>query len=75
MVELFDSLPAAPVLRTFAQHLIVLFSRPDATNDDVPGGFVGLIEIQLEAIVGGIFKSFFCYILRPEIAASDIICG
>ena len=43
VAELFDSLPAAPVLRTFVQYLIALISRPAAASNVILGCFVGTI--------------------------------
>ena len=41
----FDSLPAAPVLRTCVQYLIAVCSRPEAAIGLVSGRFLGLIQI------------------------------
>ena len=38
-----DSLPAAPVLRTFVQYLIAFGSRQEAASDVISGMFVRLI--------------------------------
>ena len=44
VVELFNSLPTTPVLRTFVQYLIGLFrSRPESASDVISGKFVGPI--------------------------------
>ena len=43
MTELFDSLLAAPVLRTFVQYLIAFCSRPKTAGDVVSRQFVKLI--------------------------------
>ena len=43
MAELFDSLPTAPVLRTFAQYLIAFCSRLETASDVISGRFVGSI--------------------------------
>ena len=40
MAELFDSLPAGPVSRTFAQYLIAFCSRLEVASDVVSGRFV-----------------------------------
>ena len=40
MAALFDSLPVAPVLRTFVQYLIVFCGRPEAASDVISGKFV-----------------------------------
>ena len=43
LTELFDSLPAAPVLHTFVQYLIPVCSRQEAASDVLSGRFVMLI--------------------------------
>ena len=40
MVDLFDSLLAAPALRTFVQYLIAFCSQPEAATDVISGNFV-----------------------------------
>ena len=41
MAELFDSLQAPPVLRTFVQNITAFCSRPETTSDVISGIFVG----------------------------------
>ena len=43
VAELFDSLPASPVLRTFAQYLLTFCSRPDAERNAISGRLVRFI--------------------------------
>ena len=40
MAELFDTLPAASVLRTFVQYLIAFVSTLEAASDVISGKFV-----------------------------------
>ena len=42
MAELFNSLPEAAVLRTFAQYLIAFCSRLEEASDVISCSFVGL---------------------------------
>ena len=42
MTELFDSLPAAPILCTFVQYLIAFWSGPETASDVIAGKFVEL---------------------------------
>ena len=44
MTELFDSLPARPVLRTCMQYLIAFYSRLEAAIDVMFGKSVRLID-------------------------------
>ena len=46
MVELFDSCPAGPVLRTVVQYLIAFCSRLEAASDVISGTFVGPIGLN-----------------------------
>ena len=46
MTELFDILPAAPILHTFVQYLIAFFSRPKAVSDVIFGSLFGLIFLD-----------------------------
>ena len=73
VTELFDHLPARPVLRTFMQYFIAFCSRPESANDVIAGVFVGLIVPDNAAILAltvlenfepialgdGIFDRFF----------------
>ena len=43
MVELFDTLLAAPVLRIFVQYLTAFCSRSEAASDVISSTFVGPI--------------------------------
>ena len=43
VTELFDSVPAGPVVRHFVEYSIAFCSRPKAANDIISGMFVRLI--------------------------------
>ena len=57
VVELFNSLPTAPVLRTFVQYLIAFCGRPEAAGDVISG-------VSLDYIYVGVLVKFGDY--RPS---------
>ena len=53
MAELFDPLPAAPVLRTFVQFLIAFCSRPELDSDIISGVCVEWFDAPVKLAILG----------------------
>ena len=85
LTELFESVLAAPVLRTFVQYLIAFCSRPKGPGDVISGRSVELInvkfrdprlscsgEIRPRVMRDGIFANVFAITSK---VVSDVIFG
>ena len=46
MAELLESLPAAPILRTFVQYLISFCSQQEVAADVIPSSFVRFVVLD-----------------------------